>query len=112
MPVRGAHRVAFPTQSARINARRNGVLGVYYSRTMNAPTHLPSPGHRTRIKLVGLAALCSIIVLIVWAARRETAVEKQIHCALAELRASGEPISAQDLAHLFPNPSANEDAGV
>ena len=61
---------------------------------------------------MGLAALCSLIVLIVWAARRETAVEKQIHHALAEMRSSGEPISAQDLARLFPNPQAKDDAGV
>ena len=55
---------------------------------------------------------CALVVFFVWLATRETAAEKEISRLLAELRAAGEPIDAQDLARLFPDPSPEEDAAI
>jgi hypothetical protein len=55
---------------------------------------------------------CSLVVVLVWAAVRETAAEKEIKRLLAELRAAGEPLDAQDLARMFPDPPPEEDAAV
>ena len=66
---------------------------------------------QSRRWLAGLITLLTVASLLVWAGRRETAAEKEIQRVLAELRASGEPVSAADLALLFPNPAANENAG-
>ncbi len=60
---------------------------------------------------VGVLALLTITALLWWLGTRETAQDKEIKRLLAELRASGEPIDAQDLARLFPNPPPHEDAG-
>ena len=64
-----------------------------------------------RLWLTGLITLLIVTSLLVWAGRRETAAEKEIQRVLAELRASGEPVGASDLARLFPNPPPTEDAG-
>jgi hypothetical protein len=53
-----------------------------------------------------------VIALLWWSGTRESPLDKEITRRLAELRASGEPINAQDLARLFPNPPPSEDAGV
>src|SRR5688572_6949709 len=64
-----------------------------------------------RLLLVaGLA--CSLVAVLVWAAVRETATEKEIKRLLAELRAAGEPLDPQDLSRLFPDPPPEEDAEV
>jgi len=55
---------------------------------------------------------CSLVAVLVWAAVRETATEKEIKRLLAELRAAGEPIDAQDLSRTFPDPPPEEDAQV
>ncbi len=49
-------------------------------------------------------------VLLVWAARRESKTEKLIKQRLAELKASGEPITTDDLANRFPDPTPANDA--
>jgi hypothetical protein len=68
---------------------------------------------RTRKRVLLVAGLaCSVVVVLVWAAMRETATEKEIKRLLAELRAAGEPLDAQDLARLFPDPPPEEDAEV
>jgi len=55
---------------------------------------------------------CSLVVVLVWAAVREPAAEKEIKRLLAELRAAGEPLDAQDLSRMFPDPPPEEDAAV
>ena len=63
-------------------------------------------------RLAGAAVLLIFIALLWWSGTRESPLDKEITRRLAELRASGEPIDAQDLARLFPNPPPSEDAGV
>ena len=68
---------------------------------------------RTGKRLLLVAGLaCSLVVVLVWAAVRETAAEKEIKRLLAELRTAGEPLDAQDLARMFPDPRPEEDAEV
>ena len=55
--------------------------------------------------MIGLAAL------LWWSATRESSLDREIDRRVAELRASGEPVDAADLARLFPNPPPSEDAG-
>ena len=62
-------------------------------------------------RLAGAAVLFIFIALLWWSGTRESPLDKEITRRLAELRASGEPIDAQDLARLFPNPPPSEDAG-
>lgn len=74
----------------------------------------PQPLHLrpSRWMLIGTVVLLVFAAFFWWAARRETAAEREIQRLLAELRAVGEPVNAADLARLFPNPSAAEDAGT
>jgi hypothetical protein len=65
---------------------------------------------RKRLFIVG-CVLAACACLIVWLAR-ESATEKEIKLRLAALRAAGEPTTAQDLARLFPDPPAEEDASL
>ncbi len=63
-------------------------------------------------RLIGAAMLLIIIGLLWWSGTRKSPLDHEITRRLAELRASGEPIDATDLAQLFPNPAPSEDAGV
>jgi len=71
-----------------------------------------SHGSRNRLFIAAVIVAGTIVALIVWAVARETTVEKQIKLELAELRAAGEPIDAQDLARMFPDPPPEEDAAL
>ena len=62
--------------------------------------------------LIGTVVLLVFAAFFWWAARRDTAAELEIQRVLADLSAAGEPVSAADLARLFPNPPAAEDAGA
>jgi len=61
---------------------------------------------------MGVAALLIVVAIIWWAAKRETALDKEIQSQILALRAANEPVTAQDLARLFPDPPPGEDAGI
>lgn len=63
-------------------------------------------------RLAGAAAVLIVIALFWWSGTRESPLDQEITHRLAELRASGEPIDAPDLARLFTNPPPSADAGV
>jgi len=65
---------------------------------------------RVAWRWAGAALLLVFAAVLWWLGTRETALDKEITRRLAELRASGEPIDAQDLARLFPDPPPGEDA--
>ena len=69
-----------------------------------------SQRYRVPWRWVGGLALLALTALLWWLGTRETAMDKEITRRLTELRDSGEPIDAQDLARLFPDPPPNEDA--
>jgi hypothetical protein len=74
-------------------------------RTSKRLTHRPL--------LLGIVAtLLVIAILIVWAAKRQTAADKLIQQKLAALRASGEPVTGADLAKMFALPPPEQDAMV
>lgn len=60
--------------------------------------------------LVFVGLTCVACSLLVWAAARETAADREIQRIIDELRARGEPIDARDLDRLFPDPPATHDA--
>ncbi len=66
--------------------------------------------YRVPWRWAGGLALLTITALLWWSGTRETALDQEITRRLAELRASGEPIDAQDLERLFPDPPPGEDA--
>jgi hypothetical protein len=63
-------------------------------------------------RLVGAAVLLILIALLWWSGTRTSPLDQEITRRLAELRSSGEPVDADGLARLFPNPPPSEDAGV
>jgi len=70
-----------------------------------------APRHRFRTPVFYGALFVVVVgVLLVWAARRESKTEKLIKQRLAELKASGEPITTDDLANRFPDPTPANDA--
>jgi len=60
--------------------------------------------------ITGGLVLVSVATLLWWLATRETEAERQIVEELASLRAAGEPVDAEGLARLFPNPPPSADA--
>lgn len=60
--------------------------------------------------ITGGVVLVSVATLLWWLATRETEAERQIVDELASLRAAGEPVDAEGLARLFPNPPPSADA--
>src|SRR4051812_28835820 len=62
--------------------------------------------------LGGAVALLTIATLIIWAGNRHTAADRVIRQKLAALRASGEPITAEDVARMFAFPPPEQDARI
>lgn len=63
-------------------------------------------------RLVGAALLLILIALLWWSGTRPSPLDPAIARRLAELRVSGEPVDAGDLARLFPNPPPSDDVGA
>jgi hypothetical protein len=69
-----------------------------------------SVAKRWRRRLLVVACVPAVLsILLAWAAMRRTAEDKEIDRLLAGLRAAGEPLNAEDLARLFPDPSPKQD---
>jgi len=68
------------------------------------------PAQRRRWLWGGLALGVAMAGLLVWAAKRETKLDRAINQKLAELRAAGEPVDAASLARVFPAPPPELDA--
>jgi hypothetical protein len=63
----------------------------------------------TRGRLVLLMGALMMAALLIWGAWRDSGTEKAIKEKLAGMRAAGEPIDAQDLTRMFPDPPPGED---
>lgn len=61
---------------------------------------------------IGVAFGLAVVSLLIWAANRETAEQKQIKQRLEELRAAGEPLDAASLARLLPMPPPELNADL
>src|SRR5687768_1962638 len=66
------------------------------------------PGTQRRVVLVGLGVAIAALLLLLSAG--DSSTEKEIRLELAKLRAAGEPTTAAELARMFPDPPAAEDA--
>ena len=60
----------------------------------------------------GAVVLLGLAVLLWWSATRESPLDREINRRLAELRAAGEPVDADGMQKLFPNPPSTRDAGL
>jgi hypothetical protein len=79
---------------------------------MNALRHFLASALSRRLLCAGVLFALALTALITWAAKRETAVEKQIRDKVAQLQAAGEPLTGARLAQIFPDPPADLDAGL